>query len=90
MNQTETPAKPAKKNQQQPIGEENGPNSEPAVESKNDNSEDRQKQNLPPVSRILANLFKSIAIEESEVSLFVLILIRFVTDWKTKTRPCSS
>jgi len=51
--------------------EANGPNPEvveKAEEAKQPSSPEAKKTNLPPVSRIIANLFKTIAIEEGQVS----------------------
>jgi hypothetical protein len=49
--------------------EENSPNPESNENPQQSPSLAKKKSNnLPPVARVLANLFKSIAVEESEVS----------------------
>jgi hypothetical protein len=62
--ETKTPQKKSVKVEKSSAKEQNGPQS-PQQPAQSEN-----KQNLPPVQRIIAGLFKSIAVEENEVRTF--------------------
>lgn len=60
--------KSAAKTQSKKVDEKNGPQNPEAEESKENSAQKQKATNLPPVARVIANLFKTIAIEEAQVS----------------------
>jgi hypothetical protein len=75
-NQNTQKTQKSQKKQASAPKEDNGPNPEEYNKSSPPQKQNQKRQ--PPVGRIVADIFKSIAIEETQVSHFFIVELTFV------------
>ena len=66
----------SQKKQASPQKEANGPTN-PEEQNQSSPPQKQNQQRQPPVGRIIADIFKSIAIEETQVSIFKIMTLTF-------------